>query len=350
MILLKNPFSLLLLCFCLSAFSLQAKVGSSAAQKKEVVPSAKTASPALPEKKAENKTSGKKKLHIQIPPEQQKFFRELAIVLDSIRKNSPHTGKVIDELLKKDSPGLVRHFLQGTKTGIITVTVTEGEKKVVVQPRKKSLKERKSFYSEDLSNGRLKYIFLPDLSAASVKKCTDALPELSGSSSGIVLDLRDCNDYSSRNTELLIGHFGKIVREKAGSRNGNRIVLAVITGKGTKGNGEILAHTLRKLPGVITVGAATCGQPFIVKVLPLKILHTSPDETEGGKAKKKIMHILVPVIPDKWKDIPPASVAPQIRTETMPVYQKEKVAVEKDPALRVASDLLLSMNILHNGK
>ena len=350
MILLKNPFSFLLLCFLLSAFSLHAKVGSQAAQQKDPVPSAKAVSPALPEKKAENKTSGKKKLQIPIPPEQQKFFRELAVVLDSIRKNSPHTGKVIDELLKKDSPGLVRHFLQGTKTGIITVTVTEGEKKVVVKPRKKSQKEKRNFYSEDLSNGRLKYIFLPDLSDANVKKCMDTLPEIPGSSSGIILDLRGCNDYASRSMDLLTGYFGKLLRKNAGSGDKNRFFLAVITGKDTKGNGEILAYILRKLPGVITVGAATSGQPFIVKVLPLKIVHTSPDENKGGKAKKKIMHILVPVIPDKWKDIPPESIIPQIRTETMPVYQKEKVSVEKDPALRVASDLLLSMNILRKGK
>ncbi|MBR2905412.1 MAG: hypothetical protein IKC08_05890 [Lentisphaeria bacterium] len=352
MLFLKKNFSLPLLCICLAAFSLDAKVGGVPVQQKNSLPSAKTVSPAPQAKKTENKTSGKKKLQIQIPAEQQKFFRELAIVLDSIRKNSPRTGKVIDELLKKDSPGLVRHFLQGTKSGIVTITVTEGEKKIIVQPRKKVQKGRRAFYTEELSGGKLKYIFLPDLTSANVKKCADILESFPASSAGIVLDLRNCDDYaSSSHTDLFIRHFGNFVQKKGVLQNGdNRVVLAVITGKGTKGNGEIAAYSLRKTPGVITVGAATCGQPFIVRPLPLKIVHASAERTNGGKAKKKIMHILVPVIPDKWKDIPPASIVPRIRTVAEPLYEKGKVPVEKDPALQVASDLLLSMNILHKSK
>ena len=350
MISLKSPFSFLLLCFCLSVFPLQAKVGSVPAPQSVSAPSVKTASPSLPEKKAEKPAAGKKKLHIRIPPEQQKFFRELAIVLDSIRKNAPHTAKKIDELLKKDSSAFVRHFLHGTKTGIVTITVTEGEKKIVVQPRKKIQKNSRSFYAEDLSKGRIKYIFLPDFSDVGTKKCIDLLQTLPAVAAGIVLDLRSCDDYTSRNADLIIRHLRKFVTQKAGERKGHSPVLAVICGKGTKGNGEVLIHILRKIPGVISVGAATHGQPFIVKPLPLKIIHTPPKNVKGENVKKKIMHILVPVIPEQWKDVPPASIVPQIRTETVPVYQKEKIPVEKDPALRVASDLLLSMSVLNGGK
>ncbi|MBR2364166.1 MAG: hypothetical protein IKA79_03095 [Lentisphaeria bacterium] len=336
---LKKNIFLPLFCFCFSVFHLEAKIGSVPVQGESSASPAVLPAAVSAKKKAGDRTSGKVKLQIQIPPEQQKFFRELSIILDSIRKTSPHTGKVVDELLKKDSFAVIRDFLQGSKAGIVCITVEEGEKKVVLRPRGKSSGNGKNFYREDLSDGKLRYIFLPDLSDGSIQKCVTALDGHSSCEGGIVLDLRKCDDYNPVHLDLAVRLFRELALK--GKKHG-RPSLAVITGSGTKGNGEILAWTLKQESGVISVGSMTGRQPFVLRPLPLKITHTVSGGTKE-KVKKKFMRILVPVIPDKWKEVSLTGIIPQIRTGTVPLYRDGADSPEKDPALRIASDLLLSL-------
>ncbi|MBO4304726.1 MAG: hypothetical protein J6A21_09100, partial [Lentisphaeria bacterium] len=297
--------------------------------------------PASPEKKSgkeEEKKSAPK------PTEQQKFFATLSLVLDSVRRSSPRTGKVLDEKLRNDPFSLIRNFLQGSGTGIVCVTVSPGAGKIGAT-RRKGVSGGRKFSSENLYGGKILYIFLPDLSAKSCEKCLEALNELPGTLAGIVLDLRKCSSYGTGHIPPLLRKFREIVERKEGGKTGP-LRLAVLTGNGTKGAGELLSFRLKSFPNVLLAGTPTFGQPFLLRPLPLTLTHTPPAKQGAVPGEKKVMRILVPVIPAGWENVPPAAVRPQIKTKDFPLYGEENnVSPDKDPSLRIASDLILSMEV-----
>ncbi|MBP5183411.1 MAG: hypothetical protein J6331_10345, partial [Lentisphaeria bacterium] len=80
--------------------------------------------------------------------------------------------------------------------------------------------------------------------------------------------------------------------------------------------------------------------------LPLKFSHT-PSAGKGVPGERKVMRFLVPVIPEKWKNVPPSAVRPRIRTKVLPMYgEGGETSPDKDPSLRIASDLLLSLDAM----
>lgn len=277
------------------------------------------------------------KRSIVISPEEQKFFRELALIFDSIRKSSPQTGKKLDEQLKRDSLSVIRDLLQTRKLGIVTLTVTPGRKKVVL--KKKPLQKQKIFFTEELSGNKILYIFLPDLSLKNFEMSEKALKKRSASVKGVIVDLRLCDDYKSPYTEKFLRLFSDL--------SGKKSHTAILTGNGTKGFGEILAWQLKNSPTILSVGTPTRGQPFILRRAPVTMRQAVPDKKQPGKLKiTRVMHILVPVIPEQWKNVPAAKVIPKVRTKSQNIYALERKSPAKDPALQAASDLLLSLDVI----
>ena len=298
----------------------------SSGEKKSVPPEAKKNIP------REKKVSGKKKK--SIPPPLQKFVRELSLVLESLQKHSPQTAEKLFLSFEKESLELLQTLLQNGDSGVKCLLTVPGQKKVLV--KKNSPEQKKiSFYSEKLCEDRLLYIVLPDLSRQNFEKYAVLLKENSSSCKGIIFDLRFCNSFK--------GHPELFLQSMQKRRDG--LFIALLTGSGTCGDGEIFAASSSKFAKVILIGAPTKGQPFILRPLPLKLAHGEPGKN-GKYQLKKLMQFLVPVIPEKWKDIPPKPVLPGIRTKISPVYKHGAAIPGQDPALRIASDLLLSLNVV----
>lgn len=289
------------------------------------------------EKKKEIK-KGSIKTTIPVSEGQKRFFRDLAIILELMRKSSPETAEKLEQRLKTDPSGVMKDFLSGMKCGIFCVTVSPGENKKSI--RKKPLQEEKKFFAERLYKEKILYFRLPDLSPEVVGKVFREMKNFVRNGK-IVLDLRDCQDYR-KDTALEKLFQNMTLRASGGKRNAP--TTALLIGNMTKGNGEIFAYKAAKLPGVILMGHPTFGQPFLLRRLPMTMVKKS--SAAGGKTK--VMHILVPQIPEHYKKIPAGKISPRIRTKFSPVYKKNTDILEKDTTLRIACDLLLSMNIMGN--
>lgn len=276
------------------------------------------------EKKDENRRS--------IPPSMQKFVRELSLVLTSLQKNSPHSAKKLAATLEKESLENLRLLLENNESGIKCILTVPGQKKLIV--KKTPEQKRTVFFSENLYDQKIFYIVLPDLSKESFEKFTASLKEKNRQCKGVILDLRKCSSYKG-DPELFIRSIPKI----------SSPVFSCLIGPETCGDGEIFAHAISKISGSILIGSPTKGQPFVLRTLPLKLAHAVPGKN-GKFALKKLMYILVPVIPEKWKEIPPVKVKPRIRTKITPLYVKGTLSPDQDPALRIGADLLLSLDIV----
>ena len=261
-------------------------------------------------------------------PKLDPFYRKIHDILEVLKQkkivresglNENEKNKIVEALLKSirsdlrynpaDSKDYVSECAQSSKSQI--------------------------FQPVSLRNGKIIYFRIDCLSDdAASKLIADYSKSLSASDApaGVVLDLRNCRSFEIQNADRIASVFFNMAAQNV-QKNvvKNQPNCAILIGENTVGTPEVVTWLAEKSKNVITIGSPSAGMPFKPEMIKL------PDNS----------NLLVPQIPDAYKDMPDGPVNPIIDAVNP---SKEPNVFNEDPCVMKASDLLISLKTFNKAK
>ncbi len=261
-------------------------------------------------------------------PKLDPFYRKIHDILEVLKQkkivresglNENEKNKIVEALLKSirsdlrynpaDSKDYVSECAQSSKSQI--------------------------FQPVSLRNGKIIYFRIDCLSDdAASKLIADYSKSLSASDApaGVVLDLRNCRSFEIQNADRIASVFFNMAAQNV-QKNvvKNQPNCAILIGENTVGTPEVVTWLAEKSKNVITIGSPSAGMPFKPEMIKL------PDNS----------NLLVPQIPDAYKDMPDGPVKPIIDAVNP---SKEPNVFNEDPCVMKASDLLISLKTFNKAK
>ncbi len=261
-------------------------------------------------------------------PKLDPFYRKIHDILEVLKQkkivresglNENEKNKIVEALLKSirsdlrynpaDSKDYVSECAQSSKSQI--------------------------FQPVSLRNGKIIYFRIDCLSDdAASKLIADYSKSLSASDApaGVVLDLRNCRSFEIQNADRIASVFFNMAAQNV-QKNvvKNQPNCAILIGENTVGTPEVVTWLAEKSKNVITIGVPSAGIPFKPEMIKL------PDNSS----------LLVPQIPDAYKDMPDGPVKPIIDAVNP---SKEPNVFNEDPCVMKASDLLISLKTFNKAK
>lgn len=187
-----------------------------------------------------------------------------------------------------------------------------------------------------LQKGNIVYLRIDCLSDDAVAKLVNNYEKTLTATTppeGVILDLRNCGSFEIQNA----GKIASVFFDSAAMEIQKKIVkslptCAILFGEKTVGTPEVVVWLAEKAKNVITIGTPSAGMPFKPEIIKLK---------DGSS-------MLIPQIPDAYKNMPDGPVKPVIDA---PVNQATTpISLSEDSCIMKASDLLISIKMFNKRK
>jgi hypothetical protein len=266
-------------------------------------------------------------------PKIDPFYRKIHDVLEILKQK-----KIVNEngLTENEKNRIVEALLKSIRSDLRYIP--SNSKDLVMECAKSS--QSHIFQPVSLRNGRIIYFRIDYLSDDSVSKLiVNYEKSLSASNApeGVVLDLRNCRSFEIQNAGRIASAFFNMPTQNI-QKNGvkNQPNCAILIGETTIGTPEAVTWLAEKSKNVITLGVPSAGMPFKPEMIKL------PDNSS----------LLVPQIPDAYKDMPDGPVKPVIDAISIKAVnqQHEQGVFAEDPCVMKASDMLISLNTFNKVK
>lgn len=266
-------------------------------------------------------------------PKIDPFYRRINDVLEVLKQK-----KIIKEngLTANEKNRIVEAMLKSIRSDLRYIPASS--KDYVAECAKSS--QSQIFPPVSLRNGRIAYFRIDYLSDDAVSKLIANYSKslsVADVPEGVVLDLRNCRSFEIQNAGIIASAFFNMppngIQKNVAKNQPN---CAVLIGENTVGTPEVVIWLAEKSKNVITLGAPSAGMPFKPEMIKL------PD---GSK-------LLVPQIPDAYKEMPDGPVKPII--DAVPPQAanppKDQGAFAEDSCVMKASDLLISLKTFNQVK
>ncbi len=266
-------------------------------------------------------------------PKIDPFYRKIHDVLETLRQQ-----KIVKEngLTENEKNRVIEALLKAIRSDLRYVPANS--KDYVSECVQSS--QSQVFQPVLLRNGKIVYFRIDYLSDDAVTKLiANYVKSLSAADApeGIVLDLRNCRSFEIQNAGRMASAFFNMPAQNIQNNVvKNQPNCAVLIGGNTVGTPEVVTWLAEKSKNVITLGVASAGMPFKPEMIKL------PDNSS----------LLVPQIPDAYKNMPDGPVKPVIDAVVpASVNQPKNQAVfAEDPCVMKAADLLISLKTFDKAK
>ncbi len=237
-------------------------------------------------------------------------------IMEAVRKESPVLYQKLEKMPRKEA---LEAMLRSIGSG--------------VRVRNEELSPREAVkykFGRMICDNSIFYLVLPrHLNLFNLKNECIAVNRLARKPSAIILDLRTTGDDNYKDVPE--------IAEFLSSGDFAGYPLAVLTSRNTAGAPELLVNLLEKRKQTVTLGEAGAGWIF-----PVKKIHAAGTDWQ------------IPVMEAKFGGISPNAHEPMIKCKTTPIVNYSKLAdiseINKDPALRLALDMIQSIKALSGVK
>jgi hypothetical protein len=265
-------------------------------------------------------------------PKTDPFYHKIHDILEALKQK-----KIVKEggLTENEKNRIVEALLKSIRSDLRYRPANS--KDYVMECARSS--QNQIFQPVSFRNGKIIYFRIDYLSDGAVSKLiADYGKSLSApDAQGVILDLRNCRSFEIQNAGRIVSAFFNMATQDI-QKNvvKNQPNCAVLIGENTVGTPEVVTWLAEKSKNVITIGVPSAGMPFKPEMIKL------PDNSS----------LLVPQIPDAYKDMPDGPVKPVIdAVSEHPANQpEEQGAFAEDPCVMKASDLLISLKTFNKAK